>query len=165
MKRQPIWQAQTEIELEAHQPVELTLDHCIRCNICVTACPVTAVTDNFPGPKYSAPQAGRFRQMGQETPDYSVDYCNGCRVCNMVCPTGVRIAEINARVRATLVQQHKQSLLLRLRNNLLARPELLGKLGQPLAPMANIALHGKLGGWFAEKTLSIAQNAPLPRFF
>ena len=164
MTTQPIWQAKTDIELGAHHPVELTLDQCIRCNICVSACPVTAVTDKFPGPKYEAPQAGRFRQIQQETPDYSVDYCSGCRVCNMVCPTGVRIAEINARARATMVKQSKQSGLSRLRNNLLGRPETLGKLGQPLAPVANVALHGKLGSWFAEKSLGIAQNAPLPRF-
>ena len=33
-------------------------------------------------------------------PDHAVDYCSGCRVCNEVCPTGVKIAEINARARA-----------------------------------------------------------------
>jgi glycerol-3-phosphate dehydrogenase subunit C len=164
MSQKHIWQAQTEIEFAEHRPVELTLDGCIKCNICVSACPVTAVTDLFPGPKYEAPQAGRFRQSQQETPDHSVDYCSGCRVCNMVCPTGVRIAEINARARADIVAQGKQSRLGKLRNNLLARPELLGKVGQPVAPLANMALHGKLGSWLAEKTLGIAQNAPLPSF-
>lgn len=159
-----VWEAQTEIELGQHRPVEFTLDHCIKCNICVTACPVVAVTDLFPGPKYEAPQAGRFRQAKQANPDHSVDYCSGCRVCNMVCPTGVKIAEINARARGRMVEQGQQSWLTRLRNNLLARPESLGKVGQPLAPLANVALHGKLGSWLAEKTLGIAQRAPLPRF-
>lgn len=164
MKKQSIWQAQTEIEMEPHWPVELTLDQCIKCNVCVTACPVTAVTDKFPGPKYEGPQGGRFRQPLQESPDYSVDYCSGCRVCNMVCPTGVKIAEINARARGKMVAQGKMSGRSKLRNNLLARPETLGKLAQPLAPVANVALHGKLGSWMAEKTLGIAQKAPLPRF-
>ena len=50
-------------------PVELTLDQCIKCNVCVTACPVTAVTDLFPGPKYEAPQASRFRGSKQPLPD------------------------------------------------------------------------------------------------
>jgi len=164
MNKKPIWQAQTDIEMEPHWPVELTLDQCIKCNVCVTACPVTAVTDKFPGPKYEGPQGGRFRQPLQESPDYSVDYCSGCRVCNMVCPTGVKIAEINARARGTMVAQGQVSGRSKLRNNLLARPEMLGKLAQPLASMANVALHGKLGSWMAEKTLGIAQNAPLPRF-
>ncbi|MCB8945013.1 MAG: anaerobic glycerol-3-phosphate dehydrogenase subunit C [Ardenticatenaceae bacterium] len=164
MSLKPIWQAQTEIEFEQHRPVELTLDRCIKCNICVSACPVTAVTDLFPGPKYEAPQAGRFRQNEQETPDHSVDYCSGCRVCNMVCPTGVRIAEINARARGDMVAQRKVSVRDKLRNNLLGRPELLGRVGQPLATLANVTLQSKLGSWLAEKTLGIARNAPMPSF-
>jgi glycerol-3-phosphate dehydrogenase subunit C len=59
---------------EIHSLVELSLDQCIKCNICTTACPVSAVTDRFPGPKYEAPQAGRFRSNGQSSPDKSVDY-------------------------------------------------------------------------------------------
>ncbi len=102
-------------------PVELSLDQCIKCNICTTACPVSAVTDLFPGPKYEAPQGGRFRSSKQNTPDRSVDYCSGCRVCNMVCPTGVNIAEMNARARAAMVDQNLVPVRLRLRNNLIAR--------------------------------------------
>ncbi len=159
-----IWEAQTEIEVLEHPPVELSLDQCIKCNICVTVCPVSAVTDLFPGPKYEAPQAGRFRQPGQPAPDHSVDYCSGCRACNLACPTGVRIAEINARARAELVRQGRLSGRLRLRNNLLARPETLGRLGQPLAPVANLALRSRPGRWLADKMLGIAEEAPLPHF-
>jgi glycerol-3-phosphate dehydrogenase subunit C len=144
--------------------VELSLDQCIKCNICVAVCPVAAVTDLFPGPKYEGPQAARFREPEQPTPDHSVDYCSGCRVCNMVCPTGVKIAEINARARATMVEQGQVSWRLRLRNNLIARSELLGKVGQPIAPLANLALSSPLSRWFAEATLDIAHEAPLPRF-
>jgi glycerol-3-phosphate dehydrogenase subunit C len=146
-----------------HQPVEQTLDQCIKCNICTTACPVVAVTDLFPGPKYEAPQAGRFRQAGQPTPDRSVDYCSGCRVCNMICPTGVKIAEINARARAAMVEQGKVPLLLRLRNNMIARAELVGKLGQPFYPLVNFALNIKPARWIAEVTLGIHRAAPFPR--
>ena len=124
----------------SHQPVELTLDQCIKCNICTTVCPVSAVTDLFPGPKYEAPQAGRYRAPNQPTPDHSVDYCSGCRVCNMVCPTGVKIAEMNARARADLVTQGQVPPVLRLRNNLVARAELLGKIATPIAPLANPVL-------------------------
>jgi glycerol-3-phosphate dehydrogenase subunit C len=144
--------------------VELSLDQCIKCNICVAVCPVAAVTDLFPGPKYEGPQAARFREPEQPTPDHSVDYCSGCRVCNMVCPTGVKIAEINARARATMVEQGQVSWRLRLRNNLIARSELLGKVGQPIAPLANLALSSPLSRWFAEAALDIAHEAPLPRF-
>ncbi len=159
-----VWEANTTIEFEKAEPVELTLDHCIKCNICVTVCPVTAVTDLFPGPKYEAPQAGRFRQSKQVTPDHSVDYCSGCRACNLACPTGVKIAEINARARGDIVAEGMQSSQKKLRNNLIARPELMGKFGQPVAPLANLLLNGSIGRFFANKLLGIATKAPLPLF-
>lgn len=144
--------------------VETSLDQCIKCNICTTACPVSAVTDLFPGPKYEGPQAARFRSSGQPVPDVSVDYCSGCRVCNMVCPTGVKIAEINARARAEMVAQGKVPPMLRLRNNLVARAELLGKVAQPVAPLANFALNLKPARQLTEAVLSIHHQAPLPKF-
>lgn len=159
-----IWEAQTNIELMPHRPAEATLDECIKCNICVTACPVTAVTDLFPGPKYEGPQAARFRQGQQETPDYSVDYCSGCRVCNMVCPNGVRIAEMNARARATMVAQEKVPLKQKVRNNLIARPETLGKLGQPVYPISNFLLGSSFSRYFADLFLDIAPKAALPKY-
>jgi len=145
-------------------PVEMSLDQCIKCNICTTVCPVSAVTDLFPGPKYAAPQAGRFREPGQPVPDQSVDYCSGCRACNMACPTGVKIAEMNARVRATLVEQGKVPLILRLRNNLVARAATLGKLAQPVAPLANFIFRLKPARWLAEVTFRIHRKAPFPAF-
>jgi glycerol-3-phosphate dehydrogenase subunit C len=147
-----------------HFPVEMTLDQCIKCNICTTACPVSGVTDLFPGPKYEAPQGGRFREPGQPTPDHSIDYCSGCRVCNMVCPTGVKIAEMNARVRATLVEQGQVPIRSRLRNNLLARSELLGKVGLPVAPLANAVLGNGLVRMATEAAIGIHHEAPLPAF-
>jgi glycerol-3-phosphate dehydrogenase subunit C len=159
-----IWEAETDIDFAAHTPVELTLDNCIKCNICVTACPVAAVTDLFPGPKYEAPQAGRFRKPQQHTPDHSVDYCSGCRVCNMVCPTGVRIAEINARARARIVEQKGVPPFQRLRNNLLARSELVGKTSRPVAPLANGVLGRRAVRWVMSKSIGIAPKAPLPSF-
>jgi glycerol-3-phosphate dehydrogenase subunit C len=82
----------------------------------------------------------------------------------MVCPTGVRIAEINGRARGDIVQGGQVSRQHKLRNNLIARPELLGKLGQPVAPLANLVLHSGFGRFFAKLTLDIAPEAPLPRF-
>lgn len=144
--------------------LETSLDQCIKCNICTTACPVSAVSDLFPGPKFVGPQGARFRNPSQPTSDHSVDYCSGCRICNMVCPTGVKIAEINARARAVLVSQGKVPILLRLRNNMIARSELLGKLANPIAPLANLALNAKPARIAAEAILSIHHQAPLPEF-
>ncbi len=139
--------------------VELTLENCIKCNICVSACPVAEVTDLFPGPKYEAPQGGRFRQEGQISPDLSVDYCSGCRVCNEVCPTGVKIAEINARARARMVAESG----IPLRNRVLGRNELLGRIGSTVPRLANFGMHNSLTRIVADRVFGIAEGAQLPR--
>jgi glycerol-3-phosphate dehydrogenase subunit C len=107
------------------------------------------------------PQAQRFRQNGQpHTPDHSVDYCSGCRICNEVCPSGVKIAELNARARAQIVADEGMPL----RNRLLGRNETLGKLGQIAPKLANFGLHNPVSRVLAEKVMGIARQAPLPRF-
>lgn len=142
--------------------LEQSLDHCIKCNICTAACPVSAVTDLFPGPKYVGPQAQRFREPGrQPNPDESVDYCSGCRVCNEVCPTGVRIMELNTRAKAQIVEQEG----LPLRAWLLGYQYVFGKLAcGPLAPLANFGAGNPLLRAAAERAVGVARKAPLPKF-
>ena len=138
-----------------------SLDACIKCNICTSYCPVSEVTELFPGPKYAAPQSERFREIGQaRSPDASVDYCSGCRVCNEVCPTGVRIAEINARARAQMVAERG----LPLRNRLLGRNELMGKAGSLAPRLANSLLHNRSSRRLAAALFGVAEKAPLPRW-
>ena len=146
-----------------HIELSLTqsLDHCIKCNICTAACPVAAVTDKFPGPKYVGPQAERFRHSGQPSPDQSVDYCSGCRICNQVCPTGVHIAELNARARGGMVAERG----LPLRNRIISHAGLVGMLGcGPQAPLANFALGNPLLRSAVDTVLGIAKQAPLPPY-
>jgi glycerol-3-phosphate dehydrogenase subunit C len=139
----------------------MTLDECIKCNICTTYCPVAAVTDKFPGPKYAGPQAQRFRECGQlKSPDTSVDYCSACRVCNEVCPSGVRIAEINARAKAQIVADRGISL----RNWFFGRNEKLGKLGSFAPRLANLGFHNPFSRYMAEKIMGVARHAPIPRW-
>ncbi len=141
--------------------VRLTLDHCVKCNICTTACPVAIVApERFPGPKYVGPQAQRFRDPNAPTVDRSVDYCSGCGICDMVCPHGVRIMEINAKARAKLYETDP----IPLRNRLISRSELLGKLAHPVAPLANWMLHLRPARLMVERLLGIDHRAPLPAF-
>jgi len=74
----------TEIGLQ--DLVRGSLDHCVKCTICETACPVSNVTPLFPGPKYVGPQAERFRVGDEPSVEWSVDYCSGCGICTQVCP-------------------------------------------------------------------------------
>lgn len=138
--------------------IDLSADRCIKCNICNTACPVLPATDLFPGPKYCGPQAQRYRD-GQPLESW-VDYCSGCGACSRACPSGVKVAELNSRARARLYERRR----IPLRNRVLGRTELLGRLGDPVAPLANLALRSPLGRLAAERVVGIAKDAPLPTF-
>ena len=141
--------------------VRQSLDHCIKCTICETACPVARATPLFPGPKYAGPQAERFRTGdGGPSVDASVDYCSGCGICTQVCPQDVKIAEINARARAALKAQAG----VRWRDKLIARPGLLGRLGSPVAPVANRALHSRWARAVVEVVVGVHRSAPMPAF-
>lgn len=135
-------------------------DHCLKCNICTAACPVMAVSDVFRGPKAVGPQAQRFRHPRLPVPDDSLSWCSGCGTCTRVCPHGVKVAEINIQAKARLVEQHHAPL----RDQFLARPEMLGQLARPVAQVANRLLELPLSRWVMERGLGIASKAPLPAF-
>ncbi len=143
---------------EAWAEVRSSLDRCIKCTVCESACPVAAVTELFPGPKTVGPQAERFR-TGDHSPDLSVDYCSGCGICSRVCPQEVRIAELNSRARAELKRERGAQL----RDQLVARPGLLGRAGRPVAPLFNWAMANSLIRWAGERTIGIHHKAPVPR--
>jgi glycerol-3-phosphate dehydrogenase subunit C len=137
-----------------------SLDHCVKCTICETFCPVSNVTPLFPGPKYAGPQAERFRVDGEASADASVNYCSGCGICTQVCPQGVHIAEINTQAKAAYGETHGVSL----RDRIIARPTLAGRLGTPVAPLANWTLRNRLLRGAAEKLIGLHREAPMPKF-
>ena len=137
-----------------------SLDHCVKCTICETFCPVSNVTPLFPGPKYAGPQSERFRVADEPSPDASLDYCSGCGICTQVCPQGVHIAEINTQARAKLRAREG----ITLRDRVIARPTLTGRLGTPFAPVANWSLSNPAFRVLVEKTIGIHRRAPVPKF-
>jgi len=137
-----------------------SLDHCVKCTICETYCPFSKATPLFPGPKYSGPQAERFRIGDEPQPDASVDYCSSCGICTQVCPQGVKIAEINTRAKARLHRERG----IKLRDRIIARPTVLGRLGTPVAPLANYTLTSRPLRIVAERVLGVHRDAAVPRF-
>ncbi len=138
----------------------LTADQCIKCNICNTACPVMEVTDKFLGPKAVGPQFERFRHPRLPIPEDSVTWCSACGTCSRVCPHGVSVAEMNIQAKSRLVEQHGAPL----RDQLLSRPELLGRLNRPWAVLANRVLGNHVIRWALEGAFGISKHAPLPSF-
>jgi glycerol-3-phosphate dehydrogenase subunit C len=140
-----------------------SIDACIKCNVCTTVCPVSRVTDAFPGPKYVGPQAQRFRGPSSHgaSPDRTVDLCSGCGICTRACPAGVLIAETNNRARAAMVTERGSSV----RNRLISDTDLLVRLGSnALAPLANFGLHNRPLRWIGERVLGIHRRGPLAPF-
>jgi glycerol-3-phosphate dehydrogenase subunit C len=99
----------------------------------------------------------RFR-TGEPSPDVSLDYCSGCGICTQVCPQGVKIAEINAQARAKLKGEKGISL----RDRILARPSVTGRIGTPVARVANGALRNRVVRALLERIGGIHRSAPLP---
>ena len=133
-----------------------SLDHCVKCTICETQCPVARVTPLFSGPKFVGPQAERFRHG--ESVDHSLDYCSGCGICTLVCPQGVRIAELNGYARAVM----KEDGHMPLRDRLITQTTLMGAAMTPVAPVANGALGIKPVRTLVEKVMGIHRDAPMP---
>jgi glycerol-3-phosphate dehydrogenase subunit C len=93
-------------------------------------------------------------------PDHTVDLCSGCGICTRACPAGVLIAETNNRARAAIVRRRGSSL----RNRIISDTDLIGRLGRPVAPLANLGLRNPLLRWLGERLLGVHRRGPLASF-
>lgn len=133
-----------------------SLDHCVKCTICETVCPVSAVTPLFSGPKFVGPQGERFRHG--ESVDHSVDYCSSCGACTLACPQGVQIAELNSMARAAMKAQAGMPL----RDLIISRTTVMGAAMTPVAPIANAVLANRAARFVMEKVVGVHRDAPMP---
>ena len=78
----------------------------------------------------------------------------------MSCPQGVKIAELNAHARYHV----KQRKGVPLRDRIITRPTVLGRLGTPVAPLANAMLRFRPARVIADRALGIHRDAPVPKF-
>ena len=146
--------------LSGDAALRASLDACVKCTICETQCPVMRVTDLFGGPKYSGPQAERFRKDGQMV-DKSIDYCSSCGTCSLVCPQGVKVTEIIHHRRTAMKEAHG----IPLRDRLIGRTSLIGTMMTPVAPIANWALDVKPIRVAMEAVIGVHRSAPMPRAY
>ncbi|WP_298211562.1 heterodisulfide reductase-related iron-sulfur binding cluster [Ferrimicrobium sp.] len=96
-------------------------DACIKCSLCVTACPVYRVDQQFPGPKALGPDWYRHYQAGEAKPMEHVSDCTFCQLCESACPVDVPIAHLIA-VHKELASQSPR---LAVRDYLLTHPQWL----------------------------------------
>jgi glycerol-3-phosphate dehydrogenase subunit C len=77
-----------------------------------------------------------------------------------VCPSGVKIAEINARAKAQIVAERG----IPLRNWFFGRNEVLGKIGNIAPHLANVGFHNPFSRYIAERLMGVARHAPIPHW-
>ena len=135
-------------------------DPCVKCTICVQACPVVAVTDQFPGPKQAGPDAQRFRQIDEDAVDDWIEYCTACRRCEIACPSNVPIAKINILAKF----RHAMQRGLDLPTLIMNRSFLFGDGGSLLAPLANRTMNNRVLRKLSQVLAGIDARRPLPHF-
>lgn len=133
---------------------------CIKCTICVAACPVVQVTELFPGPKQAGPDAQRFRGRGEPVEGPWINLCTGCYRCQVACPADVPIGEINQFAKQRYAAERGRDIPTRL----MTHAYLFMPLGVLFRPLSNWALKLRLVRWFMEILFGIDRQAPLPSF-
>jgi len=139
---------------------DLKLDNCIKCSDCNSACPVSRVYPDFPGPKVLGPDTERFRREVVESDTEWVEYCLGCHRCDVTCPHGVNVSELIAKAKARHVKTPRQAR----RDHWLARPNVLGKFCSSIAPLANAAVKLQPVRWLMSSFGDITSQRSFPPY-
>jgi len=139
---------------------EVSLDNCLKCSVCNTVCPVAAVVPAFPGPKHLGPELERLRREGLPCDSHWVEDCTGCARCDSACPNQVVVSELIAAAKA----RHAKPPARRLRDAVLARPELLGRLFGPVPGLVNGMLRLGPARRVMDMTLKISADRPFPSY-
>ncbi|GAB6179683.1 anaerobic glycerol-3-phosphate dehydrogenase subunit GlpC [Desulfotomaculum defluvii] len=138
----------------------VALDNCIKCSICVSHCPVARVTEKFAGPKQNGPDLERFRLEEPATVHPSIGYCSNCKTCDVVCPSGVNISVMNCKAKGEYVSLHQVPL----RDKLLSRVELMGKMSRLSPSLVNFLGSIKFLRLLGEKVMGVSAEMTLPHF-
>ncbi|MCE5285141.1 MAG: 4Fe-4S dicluster domain-containing protein, partial [Pelosinus sp.] len=138
-----------------------TADYCVACTACITACPVTAATRKFRGPKLVGPAQSRMHFAETDTED-SLEFCSNCKNCDISCPSGVAVSTLNMLERGEYYKKHKHHV----RDNILAHGEQMIKLARMLpfgGIFANLGIDiGHKLGLF--KMVGLAAKRSMPKY-
>lgn len=136
------------------------LDYCLNCTDCNAACPVTKVLPSFPGPRALGPDLERLRKEGIRCETPSLEYCLGCNGCELACPNQVNVSELLARAKLKQPKHGRTGL----RDRMLARPYLVGRVCSAVPAVANSLLGSDTNRWLMSKFLKIGTKRALPKY-
>lgn len=102
---------------QADRPSWDLYSRCIRCGLCLNACPTYRVLheemDSPRGRIYQVLQVDAGRLAVGESLVTHIDRCLDCRGCESACPSGVQYGKIIERARALIEQQYRRPWLTR----------------------------------------------------
>lgn len=110
-------------------------EQCIKCTVCTSYCPVTAVNPNYPGPKQAGPDGERYRLKRPYFFDEALKYCLNCKRCEVACPSNVKIGDI---IQSARIKYSKKTPSLR--DKILANTDFMGTMATKMAPIVNTTL-------------------------
>ncbi len=146
-----------------HQELERGFEICHGCRLCWNLCP------SFPELFQAVDgHGGDVRQVTPAQTDRVTDTCFQCKLCYVKCPYTpddgheFQLDFPRLLMRANFVRKKQQGV--GLRASLLARPELVGRLGGLTAPLTNIANRTPALRLGLEMTLGIHRDKLLPDF-
>ena len=136
-----------------------SFDNCIKCSICNLYCPVYRVTDLYPGPKHSGPDAERVRMKQTIPADDSLAYCTNCKRCEIACPSGVAITDMITRSKLKS-GKHKNII----RDFVLSHTDFMGSIATKVSPLLNFSTSLKGVKKVMEMSLGVSAKRELPAY-
>lgn len=140
-------------------------DSCYKCSVCDTDCPVAAVDDEFPGPKFQGPEQWRLRRKEDVDIDSSVMSCSNCMRCDRACPSGVPLSRMHNEARSLYVSENVSKLSREYwRNRLLSNYGTMAQFGSRFPRLTNAMLGNSAVKWINEQILGITAEREFPAF-
>ncbi len=149
-----------------------SLEHCIKCSICQSVCPVAAHDAAYPGPKILGSDLARLQAAGKSGKDKAEELlpflrmCASCLCCETACPFDIPVAQLirqakqASEAKTPLADSFVQGVFPRLRDQLLGHPERLGRMGVVFAPLVNALLGNSLVQKLMGRALGLEMERP-----
>ncbi len=140
-------------------------DDCYKCTTCDTSCPVAAVDEEFPGPKFQGPEQWRLKRKDDVDIDDSIMSCSNCMRCDTACPSTVPLSQMHNEARGEYVDEQLPTLSREyLRNRLLANYRTSARLASMAPKLSNAVMNFGPVRWVMDTVLGIPRQREFPEF-
>lgn len=134
-------------------------EQCVKCTVCTSYCPVTAVNPSYPGPKQSGPDGERYRLKNPMFFDEALKYCLNCKRCEVACPSNVKIGDI---IQSARIKYSKKTPSLR--DTILANTDFMGGMATKMAPIVNTTLKLSPVKAIMHSTIGVDKHRTFPKY-